>query len=88
MHYLDKSISDRSGTCENYATVKIVKQEQKERGKASDEATRSVEREKLTLKSGYLKYWSNHWKGKRAGRFDRSKECRHIVPTGNKVKME
>ena len=33
----------------------------------------------------YLKYWNNNWKGKRAGRYDGAKECKHIVPTGNKL---
>ena len=34
----------------------------------------------------YLKYWNNDWKGKRAGRYDGAKECRHIVSTENKSK--
>ena len=38
----------------------------------------------LTHKGVYLKYWNNNWKGKRAGRYDGAKKCRHIVPTGNK----
>ena len=54
----------------------------------SEEATKSVERETLTYKGGYLKYWNDDWKGKRAGRYDGAKECRHIVPTGNKVKRK
>ena len=29
-----------------------------------------METEKLTCKGGYLKYWNNDWKGKRAGRLD------------------
>ena len=57
----------------------------KERRKASEEATRSMEGKMLTHKGGYLKYWNNDWKGKRAGRHDIVKECRHIVSTGNKV---
>ena len=56
--------------------------------KASDEEAGSVEREALTCKGGCLSYWNNDWKGKRAGRFDGAKECRHIVPIGNKVEME
>ena len=39
-----------------------------------------------THKGGYFKYWNDDWKGKRAGRYDGAKECRHIVFTGNKVK--
>ena len=33
----------------------------------------------LTHKGGYFKYWNDDWKGKRAGRYDGAKECRHIV---------
>ena len=40
----------------------------------------------LTHKGGYLKYWYDDWKGKRAGRYDAAKECRHIVPTRTKWK--
>ena len=47
-----------------------------------------MERKTLTHKGGYLKYWNDDWKGKRAGRYDEAKECRHIVSTGNKVKRE
>ena len=54
----------------------------------SEEAVRSVERKTLTHKGGYLKYWNNDWKGKRAGRYDGMKECRHTVPTRNKVERE
>ena len=46
----------------------------------------SVERTMLAHKGGYLKYWNNDLKRKRAGKYDGAKECRHIVPTGNKVK--
>ena len=35
-----------------------------------------------------LKYRNNEWKGKKAGRYDGAKECRHIVPTGNKMERE
>ena len=52
---------------------------------ASGKAARSGQRKTLTHKGGYLKYWNDDWKGKRAGRYDEVKECRHIVPTGNKV---
>ena len=43
---------------------------------------------KMDRKGGYLKYWNNDWKGKRAGTHDGTKECRCIVPTGNKVERE
>ena len=46
-----------------------------------------MERKTFTHKGEYLKYWNNNWK-KRAGRYDGAKECRHIVPTGNKVEKE
>ena len=62
--------------------------EQKERRKASEEAARGVERETLTRKGGYLKYSNNDWKGKRAGKLDGAKECRHTVHTGSKVERE
>ena len=44
-----------------------------------------MERKTLTHKGGYLKYWNNDWKGKRADRYDGAKKFRHIVSTGNKV---
>ena len=46
-----------------------------------------MERETLTRKGGYLKYWNNDWKGKRAGRLDGAKECRHILPKGNNISI-
>ena len=64
----------QQSTCGNYATAKH-----------SEEAARSVQRKTLTHKGGYFKYWNDDWKGKKAGRYDRAKECRHIVSTGNKV---
>ena len=51
---------------------------EKERRKASEEATGSVERESLTHKGRYLKNWNNDWKGKRAGRLDGAKECKPV----------
>ena len=63
-------------------------QEEKEKRKAREEAEESVKRETFTHKGGYLKYWNNDWKGKRAGRLDGAKEYRHTVPTGNKVERE
>ena len=71
----------QQGTCGNYATAK----HSENRRKASEEAARSVERKTHTHKGGYLKYWNNDWKGKRADRYDGAKECRHIMPTGNNV---
>ena len=47
-----------------------------------------MERKMLTHKGGYFKYWNDDWKGKRAGRYDGVKKCRHIVFTGNKVERE
>ena len=67
------------GTCGNYATAKQSKNKSNERRKASKEAVRSMERKMLTHKGGYLKYWNDDWKGKRAGRYDGAKECRHTV---------
>ena len=66
--------------------LNIVKKEQKERRKASETPAGSVE--KLIHKGGYLEYCNNDCKGKRAGRIDGVKECRHIVPTGNKIERE
>ena len=73
----------QQGTCENYATAEHSKN--KSRKRKVSEATRSEERKTLTHKGGYFKYWNDGWKGKRAGRLDGVKECRHIVLTGNKV---
>ena len=50
--------------------LNIVKTRGEREGKASEEAARSVERETLARKGGYLKYWNNDWKGKRARRLD------------------
>ena len=61
----------QQGTCGNYATAKQSKNKSrkaKARRKASKEAARSVKRKMLTHKGGYLKYWNDDWKGKRAGR--------------------
>ena len=41
----------------------------------------------FTRKGWYLKYWNIDWKEKKAGRLDGAKECRHNVPTGNKVEL-
>ena len=38
-----------------------------------------MKRKTLTHKSGYFKYWNDDWKGKRAGRYDGAKKCRHCV---------
>ena len=72
----------QQGTCRNYASAKHSENKSRKR---SEEAARSVERKMLTHKGGYFKYWNDDWKGKRAGRYDGAKECRHIVSTGNKV---
>ena len=68
--------------------LNIAKTRGEGEAKASEEITGSVERETLTRTGGYLKYWKNDWKGKRAGRLDGAKECRHVVPTENKVERE
>ena len=47
-----------------------------------------MEKETLTRKGGYLKYWNNDWKGKKAGRLDGAMECRNTVLTRNKVERE
>ena len=72
----------QQGNCGNYATAE---HSENKRRKASAEVEESVERETLTHRGGYLKYRNNDLKGKRAGRYDGAKECRHTVPTGNKV---
>ena len=100
MRIVHKSIPDRSrpglpttasgaaqqGTCGNYAAASETRADRE--GKVSEEAAGSVERKTLTHKGWYLKYWNNDWKGKRAGRYDGAKECKHIAPTGNKVKRK
>ena len=70
----------RQGTCENYARAGL--------GKASEETAGTVEGETHTHKDWYLKYRNNDWKVKRAGRHVGAKECRYIVPTGNKMKRK
>ena len=101
MPYVDKSIPDLSrprlptttsgvawqGTCENYATAGLSKNE-RERRKANEEAAGNVKRKKHTHECWYLKYWNNDWKEKRAGRHDGAKDCRYTVPTGNKVERK
>ena len=69
----------------NHATAE---HRENKRRKASKEAAETVKRETHTRKGGYLKYRNNNLKGKRAGRLDRAKECRHTVPTENKVERE
>ena len=69
----------------------LVKTRAERRRKASQEAAGTVERETHTNKSGYLKYWNNEWKGKRAGRHDGLKECdilrlQEIKRKGSKAK--
>ena len=54
----------------------------------SEKAAESLKRKTLTHKGGYLKYWNNDWKRKRAGSYDGVKECRRIVSTGNKIKSK
>ena len=102
MHYDDKSILDQlrpglpmtaSGvalqvTCGNYGTAGLSEKQEKERRKASEEASGTVEGEMHTCKGRYLKYRNNNWKGERMGRHDGVKECRYTVPTGNKVERE
>ena len=81
----------QQGICGNYATAKHSENKSRKRGgrrvKKQGKAwkgRRGMER-KFTHKGGYLKYWNDDWKEKRAGRYDGAKECRHTVPTGNKV---
>ena len=47
-----------------------------------------VERETHTRESGYLKYRNNYWKGKRAGRLDGAKECRHSLLCLQEIKWK
>ena len=51
------------------------KQEEKKRGKGSEEAIGTVEGETYNHKGKYLKCRKNDWKGERAGRHDGAKEC-------------
>ena len=69
-----------------YISKLKTREEREEEG--SEEAAGSVERKTLTRKGGYLKYWNNDWKEKRAGIYVRMKKCRHIVPTGKKVESK
>ena len=90
-----KSIPDRSrpglpttasgvaqqGTCGNYA--KQSENKSRKRGGRRVKKQREEWKGRCSLISGYFKYWNDDWKGKRAGRYDGAKECRHIVPTRN-----
>ena len=72
----------QQGICGNYATAEHNEKKRRKRG------GRQVKRQQEVWKGGYLKYWNNDWKGKRAGRYDGAKEYRHTVHTGNKVERE
>ena len=82
MHYNHQSIPDRLQPGLPMTASGVTQQG------TSEEAAGSVERKMLSHKGGYLKHWNNDWKGKRIGRYDGAKECRHIVPTGNTVVRE
>ena len=98
MHNHYQSIPDRSrpglpttasgvaqqSTCGNYATAKHSENRSRKRGGRRLKKQREVSKGRRSRR-GYLKYWNDDWKWKRAGRYDGAKECRHIVPTGNKV---
>ena len=56
--------------------------------RASEGAAGTVEGETHTHKDWYLKYRKIDWNREKAGRYDGAKECRYIVPTGNKVGRE
>ena len=103
MRIVDKSILDRSqprltttasgvtqqGTCGNYATARHSENKNRKRGGRQVKRQQEVWKGRRSLiRVGTLNIGTMTGKGKRAGRCDRVKECRHIVPTGNKVERE
>ena len=99
MRYDDESIPDRSrpglptiasgvarqGTCGNYATTEHNKNKRRKRGGRRVKRQRKVCKGRRTLvRVGTLNI------GKITGRarLNGEKECRHTVPTGNKVERE
>ena len=76
----------QQGICGNYATAKHSENKSRKRGGRRVKKQREVWKGRRSLiRAHNLKYWNDDWKGKRAGRYDGAKECRHIVPLGNKV---
>ena len=102
MRYNHESILDRSrpgltttasgvvqqSICRNYATAEHSENKRRKRGGRRVKRQRKCGKETLTREGGYLKYSNNNRKGKRAGRLDGAKKCRHTVPIGNKVERE
>ena len=99
MHYDHESIPDQlrpelptttsgvaqQGTCENYATTEHSKNKRRKRGGLQVKNQQEVWKGRHSLITvGTL----NDWKGKRDGRLGGAKECRHTVPTGNKVERK
>ena len=90
-----KSILDRSrpglpttasgvaqqGTCGNYATAKQSENKSRKRGGRRVKEQREAWKGRCSLIR--VGNWNDDWKGKRAGRYDGEKECKHIVPTRN-----
>ena len=77
----------QQGTCENYATAKHSENKSRKRGGSRVKKQREAWKGRRSLiKVGTLNIGTMTGRGKRAGRYDGAKECRHIVPTGNKVK--
>ena len=76
----------QQSTCGNCDTAEIRKQEEKERRKASKEATGTAERETHSHKGGFLKYRNNNWKGERVGRHGgkRKVDVPHLQETSGK----
>ena len=103
MRIIDKSIQDRlrpglpttasgvaqQGTCGNYYTAKQSENKRRKRGRRRVKRQRDVWKgRRLLIRVGTLNIGTMIGSAKRAGRLYRAKECRHIVPTGNKMKRE
>ena len=102
MRYDHESIPDRSrpglpttalgvarqGTRGNYAIAGLSENKRRKRGGRQMKRQQEMWKGRRTLIRVYLKYRNNDWKGKRAGRLDEAKECRHIVFTENKVERK
>ena len=73
-------------TCRNYGTAEHCKNKRRKRGRRRVKKQREVWKGRRTLiRVGTLNIGKMTGKGKRTGRYDGAKECKHIVTTGNKV---
>ena len=101
MRIVDKSVQDRSrpglptaasgvaqqGNCGNYATAEHSENKSRKRGGRRVKRQRKVWKGRRSLiRMGTLNIGTVT--GRKAGRYDEAKECKHIIPRGNKVERE